>query len=62
MGSNCADNKVPATLAGNLLDHFHMTSLMRYHDFLSNFSVSHGVPYVIGETNSISVSVVFSHS
>lgn len=54
MGSACADNKVPATLAGNLMDHSRMTSLMWYHDFLSNYSVSNGVPYVIGETNSIS--------
>ena len=54
MGSNCADNTVPAELGTNLLNHFHMTSLMYYHDFLSNYSVAQGIPYVIGETNSIS--------
>jgi Glycosyl hydrolase family 79 C-terminal beta domain len=54
MGSDCSDTTVPATLAKNLMDHSHMTSIMWYHDFLSNYSVAHGVPYVIGETNSIS--------
>ncbi|KAL9090002.1 MAG: hypothetical protein Q9165_005531 [Trypethelium subeluteriae] len=54
MGSNCADNTVPAELGANLLNHFRMTSLMYYHDFLSNYSVAQGIPYVIGETNSIS--------
>lgn len=54
MGSNCASNKVPATLAGNLLNHFHMTSLMYYHEYLSNYTVSQNSTYVIGETNSIS--------
>ncbi|KAI9684330.1 MAG: hypothetical protein M1820_010889 [Bogoriella megaspora] len=54
MGSNCADNTSPATLGYNLLNHFRMTSLMFYHDYLSNYSVTQGIPYVIGETNSIS--------
>jgi hypothetical protein len=55
MGSACA-GAAPVTLQKNLLDHSHMTSLMWYHDYLSNYSVAHGVPYVLGETNSISVS------
>jgi hypothetical protein len=54
MGSACAGSS-PVTLQKNLLDHRHMTSLMWYHDYLSNYSVAHGVPYVLGETNSISV-------
>lgn len=33
-----------------------MTSLMYYHEALGNFTASQGVPYVLGETNSISVS------
>ncbi|PQE19985.1 beta-glucuronidase protein [Rutstroemia sp. NJR-2017a BVV2] len=53
MGSACA-GAAPVTLQKNLLDHSHMTSLMWYHDYLSNYSVAHGVPYVLGETNSIS--------
>lgn len=57
MGSACADTTQVATLEGNLLSHFHMTSLMWYHDYLSNFSVSRGVEYVLGETNSISVRI-----
>lgn len=35
-----------------------MTSLMYYHEALGNFTASQGVPYVLGETNSISVSAV----
>lgn len=56
MGSNCEGTTKTATIKGNILDHHHMTSLMWYHEYLGNFSVSQGVPYVLGETNSISVS------
>ena len=55
MGAACAGAPVP-TLADNLLNHFHMTSLMYYHEVLGNETAALGVPYVIGETNSISVS------
>jgi hypothetical protein len=61
MGSNCKGNTKPATLADNLMDHFHMTSLMWYHEYLSNYTVSQNSSYVIGETNSISVRVSLLH-
>ncbi|KAF2477211.1 uncharacterized protein BDR25DRAFT_321643 [Lindgomyces ingoldianus] len=51
MGANTAP--LP-TLKDNLLNHFHMTSLFRYHEALGNQSKALGVDYVIGETNSIS--------
>ncbi|KAI9659153.1 MAG: hypothetical protein M1821_002113 [Bathelium mastoideum] len=54
MGAACAGSPVP-TLQGNLLNHYHMTSLMYYHEALGNMTAALGVPYVIGETNSISV-------
>ncbi|KAF4626665.1 hypothetical protein G7Y89_g11487 [Cudoniella acicularis] len=53
MGSACPGAK-PATIKDNLLNHFHMTSLMYYHSYLGNYSSSVGIPYVLGETNSIS--------
>ena len=55
MGANCAGSPVP-TLKDNLLDHYHITSLMYYHEVLGNQTQELGVPYVLGETNSISVS------
>lgn len=55
MGANCEGAKVP-TIKDNILNHHRMTSLMWYHEALGNFSSSQGVPYVLGETNSISVS------
>ncbi|KAK2615776.1 hypothetical protein N8I77_002504 [Diaporthe amygdali] len=54
MGSNCEGTTKIATIKNNILDHHHMTSLMWYHEYIGNFSVSQGVPYVLGETNSIS--------
>ena len=54
MGSACAGAAVP-TLKDNLLNHFHMTGLMYYHSELADRATSAGIPYVIGETNSISV-------
>lgn len=56
MGSACADTTQHATLEGNLLNHKHMTSIAYFHDYLSNYTVAHGSEYVLGETNSISVS------
>jgi hypothetical protein len=53
MGAACAGSP-PATIEGNLLNHYRMTSLMYYHEVLGNYSRSIGVPYVLGETNSIS--------
>lgn len=57
MGANCEGAKVP-TIKDNILNHHRMTSLMWYHEVLGNFSASKGVPYVLGETNSISVSAL----
>lgn len=57
MGANCEGAKVP-TIKDNILNHHRMTSLMWYHEVLGNFSASQGVPYVLGETNSISVSAL----
>lgn len=57
MGANCEGAKVP-TIKDNILNHHRMTSLMYYHEALGNFSASQGVPYVLGETNSISVSAL----
>ncbi|KAI3400110.1 hypothetical protein diail_4340 [Diaporthe ilicicola] len=54
MGSICKGTTKIPTIKANILDHHHMTSLMWYHEYLGNFSVSQGVPYVLGETNSIS--------
>lgn len=59
MGANCEGAKVP-TIKDNILNHHRMTSLMWYHEVLGNFSASQGVPYVLGETNSISVSALKS--
>lgn len=53
MGAACAGAPIP-TIQGNLLNHFHMTSLMYYHEYLGNYSASVGMPYALGETNSIS--------
>lgn len=55
MGANCEGAKVP-TIKDNVLNHHRMTSLMYYHEALGNFTATQGVPYVLGETNSISVS------
>lgn len=55
MGANCEGAKIP-TIKDNILNHHRMTSLMYYHEALGNFTASQGVPYVLGETNSISVS------
>ncbi|OJJ02013.1 hypothetical protein ASPVEDRAFT_131611 [Aspergillus versicolor CBS 583.65] len=53
MGSAC-DGKTDATIEDELLNHHHMTDKMYNHEYLGNYSVSKGVPYVLGETNSIS--------
>lgn len=53
MGSAC-DGETDATIEDDLLNHHHMTSRMYYHDYLGNYTVSKGMPYALGETNSIS--------
>ncbi|KAF8853900.1 hypothetical protein BDZ45DRAFT_716386 [Acephala macrosclerotiorum] len=52
MGSACSDATQIATLEGNLLNHTHMPSIAYFHDYLSNYTVSHGSQYVLGEMNS----------
>ena len=58
MGANCDSTSQP-TLQGNLLNHSRMTSLMYYHEVLGNqlADLDPDVQYVLGETNSISVSL-----
>lgn len=55
MGANCEGASVP-TLKDNLLGHHHMTSLAYWHEILGSQLAELGVSYVLGETNSISVS------
>lgn len=61
MGSNWGDTNTNS-LVKNILNHARMSSLMWHHEVLSNYSVAHNVPYVLGETNSISVCSPYSHS
>lgn len=44
---------VKPTLTGNVMNRTYMRSWMDYHKTASAYSVSKGLPYVIGETNSI---------
>ncbi len=53
MGSAC-DGETDTTIEDDLLNHHHMASRMYYHEYLGNYTVSKGMPYVLGETNSIS--------
>ncbi|KAH7068594.1 hypothetical protein FB567DRAFT_457202 [Paraphoma chrysanthemicola] len=50
-GAACSP--VKPTLAGNVMNRTALTLLMNYHAGASAYSVSKGLPYVIGETNSI---------
>jgi hypothetical protein len=54
MGSACAGTTQVATIAYNLLNHTHITSIAYYHEYLGNISAEAGVTYVMGETNSVS--------
>lgn len=51
MGAACGGAYV--NLNSTLLNHYHTTSIAYYHSYLSNVTVAHNVPYVMGETNSI---------
>ncbi|KAF3762129.1 family 79 glycoside hydrolase [Cryphonectria parasitica EP155] len=53
MGAACDTTSYP-TIEGNLLNHTHVTSILYYHDYLGNATAGSGIPYVLGETNSIS--------
>ena len=37
-----------------LLNHTHAVNSLNLHQWLATYSVAHGTPYVIGETNSLS--------
>lgn len=53
MGAACHTTSIP-TIEANLLNHEHITSVLYYHDYLGNATAGSGIPYVLGETNSIS--------
>ncbi|KAJ0116876.1 hypothetical protein J7T55_010027 [Diaporthe amygdali] len=54
-GSNCASTKEIATLRQNLLNHTNMANRAYPHQQMAPFiDETHGITYVIGETNSIS--------
>lgn len=44
---------VKPTLAGNVMNRTALAQSMKYHDSASAYTVANGLPYVIGETNSI---------
>jgi hypothetical protein len=54
MGSICGTSYTLPTIAYNLLNHTHTTSILYYHEYLGNYTVSQNIPYVLGETNSVS--------
>lgn len=53
MGANCHTDSFP-TIENNILNHTRLTSIAYYHDYLGNTTAHSGIPYVLGETNSIS--------
>lgn len=53
MGAACDTTAIP-TIEANVLNHTHVTSIVYYHDYLGNATAASGIPYVLGETNSIS--------
>ncbi|KAH8594004.1 hypothetical protein B0O99DRAFT_688030 [Bisporella sp. PMI_857] len=44
---------VKPTLAGSILNHTLLASYMHFHEMMSTYTLAQGIPYVIGETNSI---------
>lgn len=54
MGSACSDTTQVATIAFNLLNHTHTTSIAYWHEYLGNKTAEYHIPYVLGETNSVS--------
>lgn len=60
MGPACPNSGQIVTLEGTILNHTHTTSMVWPHAYLSSYSVAHGIPYVIGETNSLYVSLAVS--
>ena len=61
MGAACADSTAVATLAGNLMNHDRVTYIVYPHALQATYTVAQGVEYVLGETNSISVSYIYEN-
>ena len=62
MGANCDYTGVGPTIATSLFDRTNMLSRIWYHDYLGNATAHSGIPYVLGETNSISCQGAFNIS
>lgn len=54
--SGAACRPVKPTLADSIMNRTELNRWMKYHEGAAAYSVSNGLPYVIGETNSIAVS------
>ena len=64
MGANCDYTGVGPTIVTSIFDRTNMLSRVWYHDWLANATekLGYGIPYVIGETNSISCQGAFNIS
>ncbi|RAH70498.1 glycosyl hydrolase family 79 C-terminal domain-containing protein [Aspergillus aculeatinus CBS 121060] len=54
MGAACDYTGVGPTIATTIFDRTNVLSRVWYHDYLGNVTAASGIPYVLGETNSIS--------
>lgn len=54
MGANCHYTGVGPTIETSIFNRTNVLSRIWYHDYLGNETAKSGIPYVIGETNSIS--------
>jgi hypothetical protein len=54
MGANCHYTGVGPTIETSIFDRTNVLSRVWYHDYLGNETAKSGIPYVLGETNSIS--------
>lgn len=54
MGANCDYTGVGPTIETTIFDRTNVLSVLWYHDYLGNITAASGIPYVLGETNSIS--------
>ncbi|KAB5514880.1 hypothetical protein GE09DRAFT_1046446 [Coniochaeta sp. 2T2.1] len=62
MGANCHYTGIGPTIESSLFDRSNMLSRVWYHDYLGNATAGSGIPYVVGETNSISCQGAFNIS
>ncbi|KAI0187813.1 hypothetical protein EV127DRAFT_368742 [Xylaria flabelliformis] len=62
MGANCHYTGVGPTIETTLFDRSNMLGRVWYHDYLGNVTSKSGIPYVLGETNSISCQGAFNIS